>query len=153
MIKLIAIGNRLMSDDGIAIAVAENLLNKFKDLNIEIIIAETDCQTYFNLLNNNDFVIILDALYTGAEPGSIDVFSLDDVLKSSNAINTQHDMSIIDFMKIYNRKLKGYMIGIEVEKVGFGDELSSILKEKFYNICYKVEQIITNIISEELSNA
>ena len=60
MIKVIAIGNRIMIDDGIAIAVLENVRNKLESMGIEIIIGETDFQFCFHQLKEHDFVIILD---------------------------------------------------------------------------------------------
>ncbi|MEQ8199655.1 MAG: hydrogenase maturation protease, partial [Clostridiaceae bacterium] len=71
MMKLVAVGNRYMKDDGIAIEVAEILEDRLTDLNLEIIIGETDSQNCFYLLNKDDFVFILDALCIGTEPGSI----------------------------------------------------------------------------------
>jgi hydrogenase maturation protease len=47
MIKVIGIGNRLMMDDGITIAILENLKNNLDSMGIEVIIRETDFQFCF----------------------------------------------------------------------------------------------------------
>lgn len=153
MVKLVAIGNRFMKDDGVAIEVAEVLKNRFRNFNIEIIIGETDCQNCFYLLDQEDFVFILDALYKGTEPGSIHIFNLEDVISQPSGSFMQHDMSIIELMKLYGSKFKGYIIGIEIAEVGFGDKLSPVLKEKFQQICSEIERTIKEIILEEIDYA
>lgn len=153
MIKLVAIGNRFMKDDGIAIKVAENLEQKLHNLNVEVIFGETDCQSCFYLLKQEDFVFIMDAYYEGAEPGSIHLFTIEEAMAKSSASLMQHDTSIIDLMKLYKSKWKGYFIGVEIAELGFGDELSSALQEKFQQICLEVESTTKKIILEEVNYA
>ena len=153
MIKLVSVGNQFMKDDGIAIKVTEKLREKLIDKELDIIIAETDYQNCFYLLNEGDFVIILDAMYTGTEPGNVCVFDFKDVIAQPFGFFMQHDMSIIELMKLYNCKFKSCIVGIEIADVGFGDELSPVLKEKFPQICSKVESAIKKLISEDEDHA
>ncbi|KXL52436.1 hydrogenase 1 maturation protease [Anaerotignum neopropionicum] len=153
MIKLVATGNRFMKDDGIAIKIAENLEQSLHQLNIEVIIGETDCQSCFFFINPEDFVFILDAFYEGAEPGSVHLFSLEEVIAQSSASFMQHDMNMIELMKLYKSEWKGCFIGVEIAEIGFGDELSPVLQEKFQEICWEVEKNIKKIIQEEITDA
>jgi hydrogenase maturation protease len=153
MIKLVAIGNRFMQDDGIAIHIAEDLEETLKELNLEIIIGETDCQGAFYSLDKDDFVIIMDAQYIGSEPGHIHLFSLEEAISKPSIYCMQHDMNIIELMKLYNQPFRGYLIGIEVASIALGYELSPILQEKFPLICSKIKALIKNIILEESNNA
>jgi len=153
MIKLIAVGNRFMKDDGIAIKVTEQIKEQLTDLVLEIIIGETDSQNCLYLLNENDFVIILDAICNGTEPGSICVFSLKNVLSQPFGFCMQHDINIIELMKLYDKSFKGYLIGIEIADIGLGDELSPVLKEILPQICSNIVSTIKNIITEESSHA
>lgn len=153
MIKLVAIGNRFMRDDGIAIQVAEDLEQSLKNLNIQVIMGETDCQSSFYLINPEDFVFILDAYYEGGEPGSLHLYSLEEAMAKSSASPMQHDMSMIDLMRIYQCKWKGYFIGIEIAELGFGEGLSPILQERFRDICLEVKQNIEKIILEGIHHA
>lgn len=153
MMKLVAVGNRFMKDDGIAIAVAESLENRLSHLGLRILIGETDCQSSYYLLNRDDFVFILDALYMGAEPGSVHVLNLEEVMSQPSDSFMQHDMSMIELMKLYGDHLRGYMIGIEVAEIGFGDELSPVLRDKLPQICLEIENSIKKIILEEKAYA
>lgn len=148
MIKAVGIGNRLMMDDGIAIAVLENIRNKLEPMGIEVIIGETDFQFCFHQLKEDDFVIILDAEYSGAEAGSIHLCELQEAVASYGKTDSQHDMSIFDLMRLYSRPLKGYLIGIEAAEAGFGCELSEALKGRFNVICIEVERIICEIVKK-----
>lgn len=142
MIKAIGIGNRLMMDDGIAIAVLENLKNNLESMGIEVIIGETDFQFCFHQLKEDDFVIILDAAYSGEVAGSIHLYRLEEAITAYGETNSQHDMSVFDLMRLYSKPLKGCFIGIEVAEAGFGCELSEALKDIFNEICLEVERII-----------
>ena len=153
MTKIIVIGNRFMRDDGIAIEVIDRLKDKFNDDALEIIVGETDCSGCFYLLDESDFVIILDAINVGAEPGSVFVFSLSDLMTRTTAFSMQHDMSIIDLMKLYDRKFNGYLIGIEIAEIDFDEKLSLVLQEKLPLICSKVEKTIKSMIMEEFELA
>jgi hydrogenase maturation protease len=148
MIKVIAIGNRFMMDDGIAIAVLENLRNRLESIGIEVIIGETDFQFCFHLLKENDFVIILDAAYSGADPGNVHSYKLQEAVTVYGETNSQHDMSVFGLMRLYSKQLKGYLIGIEIAEIGFGCELSQALKIRFNSICLEVESIIYEIVKE-----
>lgn len=142
MIKVIGIGNRLMKDDGIAIAVLENIRDKLESLGIEVIIGETDFQFCFHDLNEHDFVIILDAAYSGAVAGSVHSYKLQEAVSTYGETNSQHDISFFDLMRLYTNPLKGYLIVIEIAETGFGCEISEALKRKFNSICLEVERTI-----------
>ena len=149
MIKVIAIGNRMMQDDGAAVAVAEYLKNRLEAIGLEVIIAETDIQFFFHMLNEDDFIILLDAAFTGASPGSIHRYVLQEAADIYGEAGFPHDMTIFDLIKIYSKELKGYLITIEIAEAGFGCELSETLKGLFSSICCKVEETVCDILKEE----
>ena len=153
MVKLVAIGNRFMKDDAIAIKAAEILEDRLIRQDIHVIIGETDFQNCFYLLNKDDFVIILDARYSGAEPGSVHLNRLEDVLSQPSLFSMQHDLSMVELMKLYGSQFKGYLIGIEICEIGFGQELSAVLKDKLPQICRGIKCAIKKIISEEITYA
>ncbi|TYQ17869.1 UNVERIFIED_CONTAM: hydrogenase maturation protease [Acetivibrio alkalicellulosi] len=137
-----------MMDDGIAIAVLENISNKLQSIGIEVVIGETDFQFCFHHLKEDDFGIILDAAYIGTVAGSVHSCKLEEAIAAYGETNAHHDMSIFDLMKLYSKPLKGYFIGIEIAKAEFGCELSEDLKKKFNGICLEVEKIIYEIVME-----
>ncbi len=147
MIKAIGIGNRLMMDDGIAIAVLENLKNSLESMDIEVIVAETDFQFCFHQFKEADLIIILDAVYSGAVAGSVYSCKLQEAITAYGDTHFQHDMSIFGLMKLYSKPIKGYFIGIEAAETGFGCELSKTLRREFDSICLEVEKIISELVN------
>lgn len=137
-----------MTDDGAAIAVAENLRSKLELAGLEVIIGETDFQYCFHLIDEDDFVILLDAEYTGDIPGSIHVYTLQEAILEFGETCSQHEMRLIDLMRLYPRPLRGYLIGIEIARADIGFELSEVLMNKFAAICLQVEGMIHEMVKE-----
>jgi len=146
-VVVIGIGNRLMKDDGIAIAVTEDLKNRIDKGNMEVIIGETDFCFYMSKIKDQDYVIIIDAFYSGSIPGSITLLPIGEVIGNNNKPYFQHDMGFSELTKYYP-KIEGYLIGIEVAEVGFGLDLSPILKEQLSDICAQVEKQIIDILKD-----
>ncbi len=149
VIKVIGIGNRLMTDDGIAIAIMGNLKSRLESMGLEVIIGETDFQYCFHHIKEDDFVIILDAICLNSAAGSIYSCSLHKALDSYGETGSQHAMSIFDLMRLYAIPVKGCFIGINAAEIGFGCELSGTLKCNFNRICLEVERLICRIMEEE----
>ena len=147
---VIAIGSRIMKDDGIGVWLAEAIESTLNKENIDVVIAETDFEFGFYAAKAYDYVFVLDAMVSGNAPGKITVFPLSDAkIQRSNA--TQHDMSLID-MLVRDINPPGSLIGIEANEVDFGFGLSNTLKEKFEKIC---ADVLTEIlkIKEGLTSA
>lgn len=148
MIKLIAAGNRCMKDDGAAVKAAGFLEEELSFMGIDVIICETDCEGCFYSLDETDFIIVLDASFAGGEPGSLHVFRLEEILAKSCILFARHDMGILELMKIYGRGFHGCFIGIEISEIGFGTELSPVLKERMPKLCLEIRDIVKRIVEE-----
>ncbi|NLB37385.1 MAG: hydrogenase maturation protease [Clostridiales bacterium] len=148
MIKLLAIGNWLMTDDAVALEVAGRLSKRLKKMNIDVVFGETDCMSCLLLPEVDDFVIILDAMSTGAEPGSILMLNLEEAATQPFMTFSQHEMSVFELIKVYNINFKGSLIGIEAAQICPGERLSSGLMSKLPEICAKTETAIIRIIEE-----
>jgi hydrogenase maturation protease len=142
--KVIAIGNPIMSDEGIAIKVAENLKQSFKTNNIEVIIGETDVDYCIDNIKEDDFLFIVDATYYGIVPGSLTLIPLNKSIPYLTDSYSQHELSLINELKKNGNIPLGYIIGIEVDEIKFDPNLSVSLTKKFDKICSKVQHIIIN---------
>ncbi|MDW2798855.1 hydrogenase maturation protease [Clostridium boliviensis] len=149
--KLIAVGSRFMKDDGVGLVIAKMLQNRFLYSDVEIIYGETDSESCFYTLNPGDFVLILDAMCSDGNPGTIQVFPLKELMEQESGLFMQHDMSFLDLVRIYRLAIEGYLIGIEAAEIVPGIELSLTLQRQLPDICRKVETIIQNILQEETS--
>ena len=138
-----------MKDDGIGLLVAEELEKRFLSKEVEIIYGETDSEACFYSLNPDDFILILDAMSSGDRPGSVKVFSLEEIMEQVSNPTMQHDMSFLDMIRLYRFPVRVYLIGIEASIIAPGCELSTVLKRQFPHICRKTEDIIREILSKE----
>ncbi|MGI5849727.1 MAG: hydrogenase maturation protease [Christensenellales bacterium] len=149
-IAVIAIGSRIMKDDGIGVWVAEAIESTLNKKNIDVIIAETDFEFGIYAAKVYDYMFVLDAMVTGNMSGKITVFALSDA-KVQKRYASQHDMSLID-MLVRDVNPPGSLIGIEADEVDFGFGLSHTLQEKFEKICGDVLAEILKI-KEGLTDA
>lgn len=131
--KVIAIGNRLMMDDGVALLILEKIKNTLEDNGIETIIGETDVEFCFSKLNELDVFYIMDSTYYGTAPGTLTFKSLDDMGNKDHS-KSIHSLGLIDLVSMYNLDIKGYFIGIEISNIDINIGLSNILQGQVENI-------------------
>lgn len=151
MIKVFGIGNTLLSDDGIGIKVAKYLLeNKHMiNKNIDIIIGEKDYVNCINNIEEGDEVIIINSTYFNIPPGMITKTSLENFAEAVSGDITSNDIKFLNSLRKKYKKVTGYLIGIEIDKIDYSINLSERLNEKFYDICYSVVRKINEILSKK----
>ncbi|MBC5630557.1 hydrogenase maturation protease [Clostridium sp. NSJ-6] len=149
MIKVFGIGNILLCDDGIGVRVAENLKEEIEALgdDIEVIIGKTDVLYCINKIEEDDEVIIIDSTYFMTRPGAVTVKSLDRCDEFINYDYSPHEESLLSLLRKERRDVKGYLIGIEISHIDYSEELSKILNRKFKDICTRVYNEISEIVS------
>ncbi len=150
MVKVFGIGNILLCDDAIGVKLAESLQEKILsiDEDIKVIIGETDYLYCIENINKEDTVIIIDSTYLQREAGSVSVYTLEECDKFIGNIQSQHEENLIKVLRSEQRDIKGYMIGIEIDKVDYSLELSQVLSEKFEDIRIQVFDTIKFIYNE-----
>lgn len=140
--KVIALGNRLMMDDKIALLVVEHLQNILEVNGIDVLIGETDADFCFSKLNTEDQFYIIDSTCFGNTPGTITTKSLSDIKKEYKYKKQIHSMNLLDLISIYDINIKGYFIGIEISTIALNYNISTELKIIFQDICTKILKMI-----------
>ncbi|MBL4935937.1 hydrogenase maturation protease [Clostridium sp. YIM B02515] len=143
-VKIIAIGNRLMGDDGLAIQILEKLSEKFEKNCMKVIIGETDFEYCLGIIEEKDYIIIVDATWFGIGPGTVTVNSLKDVyrLNVNQSLFSQHGYSLIKALEFSYRFIDGIIVGIEGKNFDYSFSLSNDIEVSFDNICNKVYETI-----------
>ena len=141
-VVVLGIGNRLMCDDGIGIRVAEQLGRENAGGNIRYIVGETDIDYSLDEIANAEICVIIDAAYAGGEPCSVSVQDLEEVLKKSEPARTFHEYDLIRAMKREGMARKGLLITIEAASIGFSEELSLPMKDRFDKIVQQVKALL-----------
>lgn len=140
-IKLLAVGSRLMGDDGVAIAAAEQLSEALEKQGTQVVLCETDAEYGLSCINEKDSIIILDAALSGRKPGTVWWLHLESAMEAAFG-NYPHDMDLISLIKTRKLNTTGILICIEALDVSFRFGLSPELEAQLLNICMEIQKII-----------
>lgn len=128
--KVIAIGNRLMMDDAVALVILGNIRNTLEDNDIESIIGETDIDFCFSKLNQQDTFYIIDSTYYGNVPGTVTFKNMKDIKKMRGFSRSIQSLELMELINMYKMDIKGYFIGIEIANIDINIGLSYILQRQ-----------------------
>jgi len=136
----VGMGNRIRSDDGVGIIIAEGLVEKGVK---NVIIAENSIENYLGKINHHpsDTVIIIDAVDQNEAPG---FHGLLPISKIVNTTSNTHNLSLNTISSFLTARQK-WVLAIQPEKVSFGFELSEKIQRK-------AEKIIADIIKKTKSS-
>lgn len=148
MIKVFGIGNILLCDDGIGVRVVESLLSDISLLSPAVvgIIGETDCFFCLDQIGENDCVIIIDSTYLGSPPGTVSFFPFSECKRFVTSAQSVHEMSLLKMLLIEYPNIKGYLVGIEIDKIDFSLELSTLLQNNFQAICKEILSFLESVV-------
>jgi hydrogenase maturation protease len=147
-IIVLGIGNRLMMDDGIGIYLIEELCKLNCTQHASFLIGESDIDYCMDQIMNATFVIIVDAVFSGNEPGELTVYPLANLHEYQTLDISAHNFHL--FQSLYQQKesIKGYLIGVEPYEIRFHIGLSKTLREKWKTILQDVSQTIDSLIAK-----
>ena len=143
-IVVIGIGNIIMKDDGIGVRVVESIRSSLIARGITAVVGETDFQYCLEYISFDDFLVIIDAMDIGLEPGGIEKVPLSEALNNSSFQYSQHGSSLLNSLLLYYPNIKGYFIGIQVAEIEFGVGLSKKLNACYAEICATVLEAVLN---------
>ncbi len=143
---VVGVGNLLLKDEGIGVHIAHALQQIDIPYNVKIIDGGTSLDLP-DCLENVDKLIIIDAVKTGGQPGTIYRFHPYDMDIESEGIISLHELGLAQSLKmmrlIGNEPKETVIIGIEPKEIDWGTELSAELQQK-------IPEII-NIVLGEIS--
>ena len=141
---VVGVGNLLLKDEGIGVHIAHALQQIDIPDNVKIIDGGTslDLPDY---LKDTDKLIIIDAVKTGGQPGTIYRFHPYDMDIESEGIISLHELGLAQSLKmmrlIGNEPKETVIIGIEPKEIDWGTELSAELQQK-------IPEIINAVLGE-----
>ncbi|WP_338787733.1 hydrogenase maturation protease [Metabacillus sp. FJAT-53654] len=147
-ILVLGIGNILMMDDGIGIDLIEQLSKLNRTPHVSFLIGESDIDYCMDQIMNATFVFIVDAVFSGNEPGELTVYPLANLHEYQTLDISAHNFHL--FQSLYQQKesIKGYLIGVEPYEIRFHIGLSKTLREKWKTILQDVSQTIDSLIAK-----
>lgn len=140
--KVIAIGSRIMRDDGAAISVVEELHDELVDEGIQVIIGETDVAYCVSCIDEGDIIILLDAAVSERPWGTIWQVPLSNALNNCILNQSQHDADLLNILKRSGLQLSGLLICIEAAEISQGWGLSQELQSQMPRMCLEIKNLI-----------
>lgn len=122
-ILFVGIGNLLRQDDGIGVYISTRL--KETD-NIKAITAEVSIENYIGKINSteHDTLVLIDCVDMKKEPGTFELIHPDRV--HDMTFNT-HNISLKRLSEFFRNEI--LILAIQPEKIGFGENLSYIVRD------------------------
>ena len=136
---VIGIGSRLMKDDGIGPRITD-ALKETSHPGREVITAETDFSYALEYLRPGDHVVLIDAVQSGAEPASVHVFPAE---RNGGERFSQHEAWT--WGQLHSLGADCTLIGVEAMEISAGFTLSTLLLERFPQICREVSALLDAI--------
>jgi hydrogenase maturation protease len=139
-IAVIGIGNTLMSDEGVGVHIVNTLIENYHfSPEIMLIDGGTAGMELLQFFQDNEKIIIVDAVNFDQQPGFIGSIENDDILTRLNNKLSLHHLGITDVLA--SLKLTGgkaneiFLLGIQPESIEVGLELTTVIAEKKDKMC------------------
>jgi hydrogenase maturation protease len=143
---ILGIGNILLKDDGVGVHVVKQLESEPLSSTVELVDGGTSTMDMLPFFSQYAKVIIVDALQTGAQPGTIYRLTPDDLPNYQCRNLSIHDIQILDVVKIaalLGKKPQVTIIGVEPKEIGLDLQMSE-------ELMVKIPEII-RVIKKELN--
>ena len=134
-IAVLGIGNLIMQDEGVGIHVIRKLETEYIfQPDIELIDGGTSGSELYGFFEDNDKMIIVDAVNFDEEPGFIGTIEKDDILKRLNTKLSMHNLGLTDVLshvKLLDiEPSEIFLVGIQPAVIELHDELSDIISKR-----------------------
>ncbi len=122
-ILFVGIGNLLRQDDGIGVYISTRIKERN---NIKVITAEVSIENYVGKINSveHDTLVIIDCVDMQKTPGSFDLIP---VARVQDMTFNTHNISLKRLSEFFRNEI--LLLAIQPEKVGFGENLSYIVRD------------------------
>ena len=157
-VLIIAYGNPLRSDDGLAWHAAKALEGKFGSSEVEILCLHQLAPELAQTASSFDCVIFVDATLPGAvnasQPGEVRVSDLHErPPRSDQAVYSFHALSprtVVDMAaQFYSVRLKAFAITMTGENFEHGESLSPTISAALPGLVLKIESTMRAALSQE----
>jgi hydrogenase 3 maturation protease len=133
-ILFVGIGNLLKMDDGVGVYISQHIKNRG---NISALTVETSIENYIGKINslNPHILVLIDCVDIKSAPGA---FKLMQVSQIHDLTFNTHNISLKRISEFF--KMPVFILGIQPEKVDFGENISYLVR----NIAEKITKQINS---------
>lgn len=151
-VLVLGVGNPLMGDDGIGVELAHRLRERDYGPLVHVEEGGTLGMTLLPLLEDADTVILLDAVRTGAAPGSLVTRSRDELPRHFSRVISPHQIGMKEVLGA--AQLCGTLpraitlVGVEARHTDFCRPMSAEAREAVPQALELVETLISRALAE-----
>ncbi len=159
IIKLIGIGQSLRGDDGAGLAAVRlwqiTYPDKILPFYLQVELAELPGIGLLSLLEGASFAILLDAVSSGATPGTIYLLDESHLETFSQSAGTAHGWGVAETLALGRQLMPNSLprqikiIGIEAGQLNPGEGLSPAVEAAIPEVC----KLINRLLDEYLHNS
>lgn len=133
-ILFIGVGNVLKRDDGVGVIISQGITERPGVLTLTV---EVSIENYIGKINSLEpgVIVIVDCMELGSSPGTYRLMELENV--EDITFNT-HNISLGKLGDFF--LFPTYVLGVQPQKVSFGDELSPPVRAAAQEIVNKINQ-------------
>jgi hydrogenase 3 maturation protease len=123
-ILFVGIGNLLKKDDGAGVYISSNIKNTAR---VSALTVEVSIENYIGKINslNPDILVLIDCVDMESTPGTCKLMSISQI---EDLTFSTHNISLKRLSYFF--KMPVYLLGIQPEKVDFGENISYLVKEE-----------------------
>lgn len=131
-ILFVGIGNLLKKDDGAGAYISSGIMKK---AGRDVLTVEVSLENYIGKINNldPDILVLIDCVEMGAVPGTCRLMS---VSKIDDMTFNTHNISLRRISEFF--KMPVYLLGIQPEKIDFGENLTYLVKQQADKIIFDI---------------
>lgn len=134
-IMVMGVGNILLSDEGLGVRFLDELAKNALPANVELLEGGTAGLELVHLIQDVDFLIIIDALNANAEPGALFRFQPEDLQIIPKQYEVSfHQIGIVEVLTMANvlgKAPKTLIFGIQPKSLEWGLEISPEIEVLF----------------------
>jgi hydrogenase maturation protease len=137
-VVILGVGNLLLSDEGVGVHVANELMKLELPPEVTVVEGGTDGFRLIDIITEADRLIVVDAVKGGATPGSIYRFDINEVHSCPSGFKTSvHQIGILEVINLsglIGKTPHTTVIGVEPKSLEISMELSPEIKAKIPRI-------------------
>ena len=140
--RIFGVGNPLMCDDGVGVAVCR-LMEAPANATVvqgEIFVAECLAD-----IEEGDTVVILDAVRLSKPAGTVVTLPFEECKRYFPPKAFCHDVSLLHSLLYGAANVRGFLIGIQAAEIDYAEGLSSILSDRLPGIVEQVNREVAAI--------
>ena len=121
----------MFKDEGVGVHVAQRLAAKTLPPDVQVIDCGTSLLEVISFMAKAERVIVVDAMKTGADPGTIFKLQDKDISEPPRKLVSLHQLTLLEALEMVDKvgsRPPTTIIGVEPKDVGMGMELSPEIK-------------------------